>query len=90
MIHLLKNNAYEKIRHLFQVLEVFQPMVSAVLDGIYPGKVWVDNPDDPRTAFLVTFLSGGGAAWCFLTGDPGHLDFNAELNKAIFEENTCR
>jgi RimJ/RimL family protein N-acetyltransferase len=86
MIHLLKNNAYQHIRPLYQKLEVFQPMVSAVLDGIHPGKVWVDNLNDPQTAFLVTFLSGGGAAWCFLAGDPGHLDFNAALNKAIFEE----
>ena len=87
MIHLLKNNAYEQIRPLFRELEAFQPMCMAVLDGIYPGKVWVDDPDDPRTAFLVTFLSGGGAAWCFLTGDPSHMEFNTALNKAIFEDN---
>ena len=86
MIHLLKNNAYQHIRPLYQELEVFQPMVSAVLDGIYPGKVWVDNLNDPQTAFLVTFLSGGGAAWCFLAGKADNLDFNTALNKAIFEE----
>ena len=86
MIHLLKNNAYEKIRPLFCELEAFQPMCVAVLDGIYPGKAWVDNLADPQTAFLVTFLSGGGAAWCFLAGEPDHLAFNTALNNAIFEE----
>jgi len=86
MIHLISKNAYEKIRPLFHELEAFQPMCTAVLDGIYPGNVWVDNPDNPKSAFLFTFLSGGGVAWCFLAGDPGHLDFNAALNKAIFEE----
>ncbi len=86
MIHLIKNNAYEKIRPLFHELEAFQPMCVAVLQGIYPGKVWVDNPDDPQAAFLITFLSGGGAAWCFLAGEPNQLDFTTALNKALFKE----
>ncbi len=86
MIHLLKGITYQQIRHLFHGLEDFQPMCTAVLDGIYPGKVWVDNLDDPQAAFLVTFLSGGGAAWGFLAGKPDQLGFNTALNKAIFEE----
>jgi RimJ/RimL family protein N-acetyltransferase len=86
MIHLIKNREYQKIRHLFHSLEAFQPMCAAVMDGIWPGRVWVDNPDDPRAAFLVTFLSGGGAAWCFLAGEPNNREFNTALNKAIFED----
>jgi RimJ/RimL family protein N-acetyltransferase len=86
MIHLLKGITYQQVRHLFRGLEDFQPMCTAVLDGIYPGKVWVDNLDDPQAAFLVTFLSGGGAAWGFLAGKPDQLGFNTALNKAIFEE----
>ena len=86
MIHLIKNSDYQKIRPLFRALEAFQPMCTAVLEGIWPGKVWADNPDEPRTAFLVTFLSGGGAAWCFLAGKPDNQKFNTALNKAIFAD----
>ncbi|WP_420644564.1 GNAT family N-acetyltransferase [Candidatus Leptofilum sp.] len=86
MIYSIKNKDSEKIRHLFRSLETFQPMCTAVLDGIWPGMIWVDNPDVARSALLITFLSGGGAAWCFLAGEPGNCEFNIALNKAIFED----
>ena len=86
MIHLIKTEDYQKIRPLFNELETFQPMCTAVLNGIWPGQVWVDDPDEPRATLLLTFLSGGGAAWCFLAGDPVSRDFNTTLNKTIFTD----
>jgi RimJ/RimL family protein N-acetyltransferase len=77
---------YNAVRHLFSGLESFQPMCTAVLEGIWPGQVWVDDVANPKAGLLITFLSGGGAAWCFLAGDPDNLKFNAALNKAIFED----
>jgi len=82
----LKTEDYGKVRALFAPLEGYQPMCTAVLEGIWPGKIWADAPDDPQSAMLMTFLSGGGAAWCFLAGKPDNGDFNAFLNKSLFED----
>ncbi len=41
---------------------------------------------EARSALLITFLSGGGAAWCFLVGEPNNREFNLALNKAIFTD----
>jgi len=62
MINLIEKKQYETVRTLFRPLEDFQPMCTAVLEGIWPGEVWADHPNDPESALLVTFLSGGGAA----------------------------
>ncbi len=75
---------YDKVRPLFRELEDFQPMCAAVFEGVWPGQVWVDNFTTPSAGLLLTFLSGGGAAWCFLAGDPHLHAFNTALNKAIF------
>jgi GNAT superfamily N-acetyltransferase len=80
----IKNRA--KIRDLFGPLEAFQPMCTAVLEGVWPGRVWVDDTANPQTSLLITFLGGGGAAWCFLAGAADNPEFNAAVNKAIFEE----
>ena len=82
----IKKNEYSKVKAIFQDLEAFQPMCAAVLAGVWPGQVWVDAAANPRSGLLMTFLSGGGAAWCFLAGDPNNLEFNNAVNKAVFEE----
>ena len=55
---------YSTVRNLFKPLEAFQPMCTAVLEGIWPGDVWVDELVKPQVAVLLCFLSTGGAAWC--------------------------
>jgi RimJ/RimL family protein N-acetyltransferase len=52
-----------------------------VLEGVYPGRVFVDDRDRPQTAFLVVWDN-----WCFLSGDPNNDAFNQALNQAIFEK----
>jgi RimJ/RimL family protein N-acetyltransferase len=80
---------YDEVRHLFGELEAFQPMCTSVLEGVWPGRVWVDDAENPQVSLLITFLSGGGAAWCFLAGDPRNPGVNKAVNKAIFEEKTA-
>ncbi len=82
----IEKKKYSKVSTIFQELEAFQPMCAAVLEGIWPGQVWVDDAANPRSGLLLTFLSGGGAAWCFLAGETGNSEFNTALNKAIFDE----
>jgi len=67
---------YESVRPLFQPLR-FHLTSAAVLDGNSPGRVLVDNPGQPRTAFM---LSPEG---CYLAGDPDNQVFNSAWHDAV-------
>jgi RimJ/RimL family protein N-acetyltransferase len=86
MIYPLEKTDYKIVRKLFHTLQQTQPMVSAVLEGIYPGNIYVNNVSQPETAVLITFIeSEAHGAWAFLAGDPGIGTFNIDLNRAIFD-----
>jgi len=60
-------------------------MCAAVLEGVYPGKVYVDDATRPRTALLITYIeSEAHGLWCFLAGEPANEPFTQSLNAAIF------
>lgn len=74
-----------KIGPLFRHLAQSQPMCTAVLEGIYPGRVYVDSPAQPRTALLTTHIeSEAHGIWCFLAGEPVNDAFNQSVNASIF------
>jgi RimJ/RimL family protein N-acetyltransferase len=74
-----------KIGPLFRRLMDSQPMCAAVLEGIYPGRVYIDNVSQPRTALLTTYIeSEAHGTWCFLAGEPANDGFNQSVNAAIF------
>ena len=79
-----------EIQPLFQRLAESQPMCAAVLAGVYPGKVYVDDVSlehlaRPRTALLTTYIeSEAHGTWCFLAGEPVNESFNVSLNEAIY------
>ncbi len=77
MIYELNEADYEKVRPLFQALE-YHLTSAAVLDGNCPGKVFVDDPASPQTAFV--FSPEG----CYLAGNPANDAFNRALNNAIY------
>ena len=85
MIQSLSVAQFSKARPLFQRLIKSQPMCTAVLEGVYPGKVYVDDLTQPRTALLTTYIeSEAHGTWCFLAGEPTNEAFNQSLNAAIF------
>ena len=74
-----------KVRPLFRRLMESQPMCTSVLEGIYPGRVYVDNLARPRSALLTTYIeSEAHGTWCFLAGEPVNDGFNHSLNSAVF------
>jgi RimJ/RimL family protein N-acetyltransferase len=86
MLHKLDQDEYHGIRNLFIGLTESQPMVAAVLDDIYPGAIYTDDPSHPRTAYLQTFIgSEQEPQWGFLAGDPNNDVFCRELNQALFQ-----
>jgi len=84
MMHPLSIDQASKVGPLFQRLMESQPMCTAVLEGIYPGRVYVDNLAQPQTALLTTYIeSEAHGTWCFLAGEPINDAFNRSLNTAI-------
>lgn len=84
VIYQLEKEKYGVVRDIFEPLERYQPMCSAVLACIYPGRIYVDNVENPETAFLTSFISSKEeGVWGYLTGDPNNHDFNQSLNAAI-------
>jgi RimJ/RimL family protein N-acetyltransferase len=85
MMQPLSIDQASKIGPLFQRLIQNQPMCKAVLEGIYPGRVYVDNLAQPRTALLTTYIeSEAHGTWCFLAGESINDGFTRSLNAAIF------
>ena len=85
MIQPLPIACVQQIRPMFTRLTESQPMCAAVLEGVYPGKVYVADQDQPRTALLTTYIeSEAHGIWCFLAGEPANDAFNQALNEAIY------
>jgi RimJ/RimL family protein N-acetyltransferase len=85
MLHKLSEENYPGVHRLFTALTASQPMCTAVLEGAYPGAVYVDDPARPRSGYLQTFLGGEQEPqWGFLAGDPANATFNHDLNRALF------
>jgi RimJ/RimL family protein N-acetyltransferase len=76
----MNKKEYHLVRGVLQPLSDFQPFCNAVLAGVFPGRVFVDDQRQPSSAFLVTREN-----WCFLAGNPERQSFNQMLNQAIFE-----
>jgi len=86
MIYQLPPSKHHIVRELFSTLSKYQPMCTSVVENAYPGKIFVDDLDHPRTALLVTYIeSESGGNWGFLAGDPTNEPFNQTLNKAVFD-----
>lgn len=84
MVYKFDKTSYGSLRPLFEPLS-YHPMWTAVLEGFYPGEVYVDDLDSPETAFLSTFItSQDEGVWGYLVGNPDNEVFNDALNQAIF------
>ncbi|MBK8022441.1 MAG: GNAT family N-acetyltransferase [Chloroflexi bacterium] len=71
---------FHKAQSLFDPLMATQMFCAGVLEGLYAGRVFVDDPEQPRSGFVA---KDGG--WWFLAGDPGDEAFNRALNTALFD-----
>jgi GNAT superfamily N-acetyltransferase len=78
MIHELPKADYAKAKRLYEPL-TFMPFCAGVLEGCHEGRVLVDDLDQPRTAFMLTW-----GCWGYLAGDPGNAGFLRALNETLF------
>lgn len=79
LIELLSPDFY-KARALFAPLMAEQMFCAGVLEGLYSGRVFVDDRDHPQSG-LVTKDN----VWWFLAGNPNNAAFNQALNTALFD-----
>jgi len=78
MIHELKKTDYQKTQPLFNELQ-WNLITKAVIEGTSPGRIYTDNIEDPKTAFMCT-VEG-----YYLAGNTNNDEFNRSLNKLIFQ-----
>lgn len=82
----LDSSEYPIVERLFAALNETQPMSAAVLAGVYPGRVYVDESVSPHSALLLTSIeSEANGMWAFLAGDPTHAGFNQAINTALLQ-----
>ncbi|NUM47892.1 MAG: GNAT family N-acetyltransferase [Anaerolineales bacterium] len=85
MLTQLSPSQFPLAQPLFHSLAQHQPMCTAVLAGVYPGKIFVDDPAHPQSALLTTHIGDeSSGTWGFLAGNPANDAFNRALNHAIF------
>jgi hypothetical protein len=63
------------VQTLYEPL-TFLPFCAGVLTGDHVGRVCVDDPEQPRKAFMLTRV-----CWGYLAGDPDTAEFIQALNK---------
>lgn len=79
MIYELERSQFDRVRGLFAPFIGWQPFCTAVVEGIHPGRVFVDQLENPQTAFL-----NHNDPWSYFAGDPNNQAFNRALNQAIW------
>ena len=77
MIFELEEEDYEMVRSLYGELD-YNLTTMAVIDKTSPGRIFVDNPLEPRTAFMCS-VEG-----YYLAGAQDNDDFNTSLNELVF------
>ena len=78
MIYELTQSEFERTRPFFHPLAAYLPFCAAVLAGAQLGRIWVDDPAQPRTGFMLT-----RDVWSYLAGSPQNQAFNEALLQAI-------
>ena len=79
MFRELSQSDFARVRPLFHAL-AFQPFCTAVLAGLHPGRIFVDDVETPQTACMIR-----EDGWSFLAGEPNNTAFNQALHTAIWE-----
>ncbi|WP_105616337.1 GNAT family N-acetyltransferase [Vallitalea okinawensis] len=74
----LVQKEYKRITPLIKDIQYSEVLIHSVIEGNSPGKIFVDNTDNPRSAYIESDFS-------FLIGCEDNKDFNESICKYIME-----
>jgi len=77
MLYELDKTDYGKVRPLFAELETYNFSLGGVFDGSRAAKVYVDDRQNPQSAFIVSSI------WFYLGGNAHNAAFNHALQTLI-------
>lgn len=77
-MHELAITEFHRAASLFAGLHCLLP--GAILEGMNPGRVFVDQPKDPRLAMIWT-----SSGYYFLAGDPPEIEMLADIRRTLHE-----
>ncbi len=80
MFHTLETDRFYTAAPLFDELARYHLFCAGVLQGKYPGQIWVDDVSRPRSALLVK-----DGFWAYLGGDAGNTAFNQAVRAGFFD-----
>jgi RimJ/RimL family protein N-acetyltransferase len=80
MIYLLEPRQYALVRPLLDEMMDIHLSIVSLLQGLSPGRVYVDYPDQPRSVF------GWSMHRLFLAGQPDNRAFNQAVTDVINQE----
>ena len=83
MVYELSEEEYGRVHPVFEELGNYHIYIDAVIEGGLPGRIVVDDPQSPETAFIWGKSSDAGF---YLEGNPDNGAFNRSLNQWILEE----
>lgn len=76
----LTSTEFDRVGALFAPILRHQIFCAGVLSRLYPGRVFVDNRDNPQTGLVVK-----DGLWWFLAGDAHNVAFNTAFNTALYD-----
>ncbi len=80
MFYTLETDRFYTAAPLFDELARHHMFCAGVLQGKYPGQLWVDDVLRPRSALLVK-----DGFWAYLGGDAGNTAFNQAVRAGFFD-----
>ena len=80
MLHQINSKNYPQIGSLFEVLNQHNLYCAAVLAGSYPGRVYVDDPNIPKSALVTK-----DDTWFYLGGDVDNEPFLTAVRRGLAE-----
>lgn len=70
---------FERVRPLFDPIQFCRSAVFTVIEGSQPGRIFVDRPDRPAAALMVSDS-------CYFSGSPGAVDLQSEVVDLLARE----
>lgn len=81
MLFQLKHTEYHTVKHLVKDIPHNQVVINAVVDGMSPGDIFVDDKDSPKSVLI--YPNDG---FYYICSTENHISFFQSLNQLFFDD----